>query len=52
MAAVGHPLAHLVALHADGKHTPAELAELFSIGRSTVYRAHDRAKARTDHSNN
>jgi hypothetical protein len=36
--------AHLVALHATGEHSPAELAELFSIGRSTVYRALDRAR--------
>jgi DNA invertase Pin-like site-specific DNA recombinase len=39
--------AHLVALHAAGEHTNAELAELFSIGRSTVYRALERAQART-----
>ncbi len=31
--------AHLVALHASGEHSPFELAELFSVGRSTVYRA-------------
>ena len=30
--------AHLVALHHAGTHTSAELAELFSIARSTVYR--------------
>jgi DNA invertase Pin-like site-specific DNA recombinase len=39
--------AHLVALHKAGEHTTAELAELFSIGRSTVYRALGRAQART-----
>jgi len=39
--------AHLVALHAAGEHTNAELAELFSIGRSTVYRALDRSRGRT-----
>lgn len=39
--------AHLVALHKAGEHTTAELAELLSIGRSTVYRALERAQART-----
>ena len=40
--------AHLVALHAAGEHTnAAELAELLSIGRSTVYRALERAQTRT-----
>jgi DNA invertase Pin-like site-specific DNA recombinase len=39
--------AHLVALHKAGEHTTAELAELFSIGRSTVYRALERTQART-----
>jgi DNA invertase Pin-like site-specific DNA recombinase len=39
--------AHLVALHEDGEHTIAELAELFSVGRSTVYRAIERARTRT-----
>jgi DNA invertase Pin-like site-specific DNA recombinase len=34
--------AHLAALHADGDHTIAELMELFSVGRSTVYRALER----------
>ena len=38
--------AHLVTLHKAGEHTNAELAELFSIGRSTVYRALDRAQVR------
>ncbi len=37
--------AHLVALHKAGEHTNAELAELFSGGRSTVYRALERAQA-------
>jgi DNA invertase Pin-like site-specific DNA recombinase len=37
--------AHLVALHAEGKHTGAELAELFNVARSTVYRAVERAAA-------
>lgn len=30
--------AHLVKLHAAGEHTASELAELFGIGRTTVYR--------------
>jgi DNA invertase Pin-like site-specific DNA recombinase len=30
---------HLVQLHRAGQHTSAELAELFSVARSTVYRA-------------
>ena len=34
---------HLVALHRAGEHTSAELAELFGVARSTVYRAIDRA---------
>lgn len=37
--------AHLVALHAAGEHTSAELAELFGVARSTVYRAIERAEA-------
>lgn len=40
--------AHLVALHQAGQHTTTELAELFSVGRSTVYRALERAKAASD----
>jgi DNA-binding MarR family transcriptional regulator len=35
--------AHLVQLWHDGKHTSAELAELFFVARSTVYRAVQRA---------
>lgn len=35
--------AHLVELWRGGKHTSAELADLFNIGRSTVYRAVQRA---------
>ncbi|MFF5213357.1 helix-turn-helix domain-containing protein [Streptosporangium sp. NPDC000396] len=35
--------AHLVALHKAGEHTSAELAELFGVARSTVYRAVERA---------
>ncbi len=38
---------HLVALHAAGGHTISELEELFSITRSTVYRALARANTRT-----
>jgi DNA invertase Pin-like site-specific DNA recombinase len=37
--------AHLVALHEAGEHTGAELAELFSVARSTVYRAIQRQEA-------
>ena len=37
--------AHLVYLLAAGEHSTAELAELFGVGRSTVYRALDRSKA-------
>lgn len=37
--------AHLVALHASGEHSLGELAELFKVGRSTVYRALQRARA-------
>ena len=35
--------AHLVALHNAGEHTGAELAEVFGVARSTVYRAGERA---------
>jgi hypothetical protein len=35
--------AHLVERWRAGKHTSAELAELFSVARSTVYRAIQRA---------
>jgi DNA invertase Pin-like site-specific DNA recombinase len=38
---------HLVALHKAGEHTSAELAELFGVARSTVYRAIERAAAAT-----
>lgn len=38
--------AHLVALHGTGEHTISELEELFSITRSTVYRALARGQAR------
>jgi DNA-binding MarR family transcriptional regulator len=35
---------HLVTLHRAGEHTSAELAELFNVARSTVYRAVERAE--------
>src|SRR3954471_12934609 len=38
--------AHLVELHRAGTHTGAELSELFSVARSTVYRALQRAGRR------
>jgi hypothetical protein len=34
-----------VALHCAGQHTTSELAELFGVARSTVYRAIERAAA-------
>lgn len=34
---------HLVELHAAGTHSSAELAELFTVARATVYRALERA---------
>ena len=37
--------AHLVALLASGEHTPGDLADLFGVARSTVYRARERARA-------
>jgi DNA-binding CsgD family transcriptional regulator len=40
---VGPAETHLVELWRAGKHTRAELAELFSVARSTVYRAVQRA---------
>ncbi len=39
--------AHLVALHDAGEHTSTELAELFCVARSTVYRALARARSAT-----
>jgi DNA invertase Pin-like site-specific DNA recombinase len=36
--------AHLVELHQAGEHTSAELAALFNVARSTVYRALQRAR--------
>lgn len=35
--------AHLVEQHASGEKNPSELAELFGVARSTVYRALERA---------
>jgi len=40
--------AHLVDLWRAGKHTTVELAELFNVARSTVYRAIQRAGERGD----
>ena len=37
---------HLLELHAAGEHNKAELAKLFSIGRSTVFRAIERGQLR------
>ena len=37
--------AHLLKLHATGKHTVVELAELFEVSRPTVYRVLERAQA-------
>ncbi len=36
--------ARLIALHEDGEHTIAELAELFSVSRATIYREIARAR--------
>jgi DNA invertase Pin-like site-specific DNA recombinase len=36
--------AHLVKLHGSGEHSIAELAELFSVSRPTVYRVLERAQ--------
>jgi DNA invertase Pin-like site-specific DNA recombinase len=35
---------HLVQLHGAGHHTIADLAELFSVSRATVYRVLERAR--------
>jgi len=37
--------AHLVELFQTGGHSTAELADLFCVGRSTVYRAMERNKS-------
>lgn len=39
---------HMVALHRAGDHTVAELVELFSVGRATVYRALERHPVEVD----
>ena len=36
--------AHLVTLFEAGEHSTAELADLFGVGRSTVYRALERSR--------
>ena len=38
---------HLVALFETGEHSTAELADLFGVGRSTVYRALERSRSAT-----
>ncbi len=39
--------AHLVELSESGEHSTAELADLFGVGRSTVYRALERSRSAT-----
>ena len=39
--------AHLVSLLETGDHSTAEPADLFDVGRSTVYRAQQRHRAAT-----
>lgn len=36
---------HMVELHGAQEHSVAEIAEMFNVGRATVYRAIDRARA-------
>jgi DNA invertase Pin-like site-specific DNA recombinase len=38
---------HLLELHDSGSYTQAELAELFGVGRSTVYRTIERMRPRS-----
>ncbi|MGZ8704373.1 MAG: helix-turn-helix domain-containing protein [Aeromicrobium sp.] len=38
--------AHLTELFNDGEYSPSELADLFGVARSTVYRAVERERAR------
>ncbi len=38
---------HLASLYAGGEHTTSELADLFRVGRSTVYRALERNRERS-----
>lgn len=40
--------AHLVELHANGEYTMSEIAELFSVGRSTAYRALERSRQKQE----
>jgi DNA invertase Pin-like site-specific DNA recombinase len=40
---------HLVDLYRSGNHSTAELADLFGVARSTVYRALERDRARGTH---
>jgi len=37
--------AHLVSLFEAGEHSTAELADLFGVGRSTIYRAQERSRS-------
>ncbi|MEU4038699.1 helix-turn-helix domain-containing protein [Streptomyces collinus] len=39
--------AHLVEQHSTGEHSIADLAELFSVSRATVYRVLERARTTT-----
>ena len=40
--------AHMVDLYRQGKHSTAELADLFGVARSTVYRALKRDMTRAE----
>ena len=42
--AAGHESKHLLELHDLGTYTQAELAELFGVGRSTIYRTLERMR--------
>ena len=39
---------HLVSLHREGTYTTSEIADLFKVARSTVYRAIERAGQQLD----
>jgi hypothetical protein len=43
----GRQQAELVGMHGTGEYTIAELMEVFCVGRATVYRTLDRARAGT-----
>lgn len=43
---------HLVSLYRSGEHTTSEIAELFGVARSTVYRAVQRARAEAPNETN